>query len=92
MTGIIKNVDGTDNAVTIIICEDKKYRAIMQIVVGTDPLKHEIVYNQLVSIIIKNKYQVGEQLPTERVLAEKIGVNMSTLRRAFKELTDSGIV
>lgn len=64
----------------------------MQSTMNSDPLKHEMVYNRLVSTITEDNYQVGDQLPSERALAEKLNVNMATVRRAFKELIVSGIV
>ncbi len=64
----------------------------MQSTLANDQLKHEMVYNRLIATITEDNYQVGDQLPSERALAEKLNVNMATVRRAFKELTVSGIV
>ena len=64
----------------------------MSIAIKTNQLKYKTVYNQLILDINKGNFQIGDKLPSERMLAEKLNVNMSTVRRAFKELTVSGIV
>jgi len=64
----------------------------MNVAMKTNQFKYKIVYNLLVSDINKGKFQIGAKLPSEREIARNLNVNMSTVRRAFKELNVSGIV
>lgn len=48
--------------------------------------KHQQVYDQLVSILTRGSYKVGDRLPSEREFAAELNVNVLTVRRAFRDL------
>lgn len=50
------------------------------------------VYMHLKSNIEGNKFANGQQLPSERLLAEQFNVNRFTVRRAVEKLIDEGFV
>ncbi len=54
------------------------------------------IYLQLVEHIqydiLTGVYQVGEQLPSVRDLAEGAGVNPNTMQKALRELTNMGYI
>lgn len=54
------------------------------------------IYNQIIRQIIigiaEKKLSLGEKLPSVRLLAEDIGVNMHTVNKAYQELRAMGYV
>ena len=52
----------------------------------------ETTVEQLATAIRLGVFVVGEQLPAERELAERLGVSRNTLREAIAALRDSGLV
>lgn len=52
------------------------------------------IYLQIEDIIIKSiakgDLKIGESLPSVRVMAENIGVNLHTVNKAYNELKDKG--
>lgn len=50
------------------------------------------VYQHLKRRIESNAYKAGEQLPSERVLAEELNVNRFTIRKATEQLIMDGLV
>ncbi len=57
-----------------------------------DSLKHQQVYDRLMTALSSGNFQIGERLPSEREFAGSLGVHISTVRRAFRELVLGGIV
>jgi GntR family transcriptional regulator len=57
---------------------------------------HVPVYKQIVEKIkmkiAKGELKQGDFLPSVRKLAEDIGVNFNTVSRAYKELSEQGII
>lgn len=54
--------------------------------------KFQSVYDYLVRGIESGFYRPETRLPSERKLAEKLNVNVATVRRAFRDLITSGVV
>ena len=52
----------------------------------------EMVKKQLVSLLREGKLKVGDQLPPQTVLREKLGVGSKTIQRAIETLESSGIL
>tara|TARA_B100000683_G_scaffold262600_1_gene289907 strand:+ start:1074 stop:1832 length:759 start_codon:yes stop_codon:yes gene_type:complete len=50
------------------------------------------VFEQLRDRIVRGEMEVGDPLPAERVLAEKLGVNRSAVREGLKRLEQAGLV
>ena len=48
--------------------------------------------NQIVLGIATNQYQEGESLPSVRQLAERIGINMHTVNKAYHVLRQEGFI
>jgi len=59
--------------------------------VGRPRVAHEIV-SQLRELILNGSFAVGDKLPPERELAERLGVNRGSLREAIKSLELIGLV
>lgn len=59
--------------------------------IGTQNLKNR-VYELLLDLIISGKLKIGEMLPSERVLAEELGVSRTVLREAIKSLETRGVL
>lgn len=53
---------------------------------------HEQVYEQMKDAIVKERWSVGERLPSEPTLAAAFGVNRLTVRMALQKLNALGIV
>ncbi len=53
---------------------------------------HEDVAEQLRDAILENHYRAGDKLPPERELAERFGVNRTSIREAIKTLESWGLV
>jgi DNA-binding FadR family transcriptional regulator len=47
---------------------------------------------QIVDVIRAGEIRVGEKLPSERALAERMGISRPTLREAIRALADAGVV
>jgi GntR family transcriptional regulator, transcriptional repressor for pyruvate dehydrogenase complex len=52
----------------------------------------EDVFEQIVTEVLSGEMQPGEALPSERRLAEVLGVSRPTVREALKRLTSAGLV
>ena len=50
------------------------------------------IHNQIRQAIEQGKWQVGDRIPAERILAEQFGVSRMTLRQAIQTLVDEGIL
>ncbi len=59
--------------------------------VGRPRVAHEIV-SQLRELILNGSFAVGDKIPPERELAERLGVNRGSLREAIKSLELIGLV
>lgn len=61
-----------------------------------DPASTEAIYTQLMKqikkAIVKQDIEKGELLPSVRVLAGDLGVNMHTVNKAYNLLVDEGIL
>lgn len=59
-------------------------------------IQHQRLYEQVISYIQENiekgNFVIGEKLPTERSLAEKLNVSRGTLRDAFRVLESRGVI
>ena len=52
----------------------------------------EDVFDQIVAEVLSGEMQPGESLPSERRLAEVLGVSRPAVREALKRLTEAGLV
>lgn len=52
----------------------------------------EDVFEQIVTEVLSGQMQPGESLPSERRLAEVLGVSRPAVREAIKRLTEAGLV
>src|ERR1043165_1368509 len=52
----------------------------------------EDVFEQIVAEVLGGQMQPGEPLPSERRLAEVLGVSRPAVREAIKRLTEAGLV
>ena len=50
------------------------------------------IFNQIASAILAGKFNEGDALPSERALAERLGVSRNIVRNAFGRLEDQGLV
>ncbi|MGH8454700.1 MAG: FadR/GntR family transcriptional regulator [Nevskiales bacterium] len=50
------------------------------------------VYEQLMDRIVSRTLEPGAELPAERILAEKLGVNRGAVREALKRLQQAGLI
>ncbi|HBP08585.1 MAG TPA: hypothetical protein DFL85_03820 [Lentisphaeria bacterium] len=57
-----------------------------------NPLKHRQVFDYLCEAIEAGIFVPGRRLPSERMLAEELEVNVATVRRAFRDLIAGGVV
>lgn len=54
--------------------------------------KYQTILDDLISAIRKGDYQANDQLPSERILAERYDVARATARRALSDLSGMGLV
>ncbi|MHC4886098.1 MAG: GntR family transcriptional regulator [Planctomycetota bacterium] len=54
--------------------------------------RSEAILNQLRDSIRNGHYRLGERLPTERALCDKLGVSRNTIRRALERLRTDGLL
>lgn len=52
----------------------------------------DTVYEQLMDRIVDRSLSPGAELPAERILAEKLGVNRGAVREALKRLQQAGLI
>jgi DNA-binding LacI/PurR family transcriptional regulator len=53
---------------------------------------YEQVINSTIELIRRDRYLLGEKLPSERVLADKFNCNYHTMRKAVRVLCDEGVL
>ncbi|WP_161485733.1 MULTISPECIES: GntR family transcriptional regulator [Gracilibacillus] len=53
---------------------------------------YEQIYKSLKEDIITAKYQVGDQIPSEKELSKYFDVSIITIKKALEKLTDEGLV
>lgn len=54
--------------------------------------KYQQIVEQIISLIIDNKFKSGCQMPTIRELSHKLGVNPATVSHAYSQLRKEGIL
>ena len=58
----------------------------------TEKPKFQQVYDAILQGLNDGRFQVGDRLPSERMLSRQLNVNIATVRRGYRELTLAGIV
>lgn len=54
--------------------------------------KHKVITNYIIKCIDSNELKVGDQIPTEKELAEKFNVSRLTVHNALKDLAKMNII
>ncbi|UVI27575.1 GntR family transcriptional regulator [Paenibacillus spongiae] len=56
----------------------------------------EPIYSQIIDDIkikfINSTYKLGQEIPSRRELAKKLGVNANTIQRAYREMEDMNLI
>lgn len=65
---------------------------IIEIDFNSDEALYMQLRNQIILGIATARYQEGDALPSVRVLAEEIGINMHTVNKAYTVLKQEGFV
>ncbi|MFM8573134.1 MAG: GntR family transcriptional regulator [Pirellula sp.] len=53
---------------------------------------HDQLVSELRGLIAQGKLKVGDELPPVRQLASDLGINLNTVARAYRDLTDAGLL
>jgi GntR family transcriptional regulator len=53
---------------------------------------HDQLVSELRGLIAQGELAVGDELPSVRQLAADLGINLNTVARAYRELTDAGLL
>jgi len=53
---------------------------------------HDQLVSELRGLIAQGKLAVGDELPSVRQLAADLGINLNAVARAYRELTDAGLL
>ena len=56
------------------------------------PPKYRLVADSLAAEIAAGRFKAGDQIPSERVIAEEMGISRMTVRQALRHLADRGMV
>ncbi|HWS53431.1 MAG TPA: winged helix-turn-helix domain-containing protein [Pyrinomonadaceae bacterium] len=59
---------------------------------GADETKTAQIFNQIASAILAGKFNSGDALVSERVLAEQLGVSRNIVRNAYLRLEEQGLI
>ncbi|WP_152613727.1 GntR family transcriptional regulator, partial [Inquilinus limosus] len=59
---------------------------------ATDKPIYQQIAEDLADRIRTGAFAVGDRLPSERDLADQLGISRMTVRQAFKSLTDEGLI
>jgi DNA-binding GntR family transcriptional regulator len=54
--------------------------------------RHQVVAEELISLISRGEYQLGDRLPTEEELCSRYGLARGTIRQALERLVQLGMV
>ncbi|WP_312470417.1 GntR family transcriptional regulator [Neobacillus sp.] len=58
--------------------------------------QREPIYSQIINDIkikfINGTYHLGQEIPSRRELAKRLGVNPNTIQRAYKEMEDMNLI
>lgn len=83
---------------TTVIAAISQYRSLTEVIKmilldfsAKTPI-YEQIKEQVVFLVHKGVYAPFDQLPSIRALAAELGVNVNTVKRAFSELEESGVV
>jgi len=52
----------------------------------------DAVVDKMLNMVVSGQFNVGDRIPSEKILAQEFGVSRSTLREAFKKLENLGVV
>ena len=56
------------------------------------PRRHDLIADRLREHIVQSRYEPGDRLPTEEVLAQRLNVSRSAVREALRGLEGVGLV
>ena len=59
---------------------------------GSKTLKHVKIYNWIKGMIARNRFVVGEKLPTETEISKMFSINRMTVRKAMDLLVSEGVI
>lgn len=58
----------------------------------SDRTLSDLTYEKILSLIVEGEFQVGEKLPSEQNLSNRLTVSRPVLRQALKQLREDGLV
>ncbi|HYE15285.1 MAG TPA: winged helix-turn-helix domain-containing protein [Pyrinomonadaceae bacterium] len=57
-----------------------------------DETKTSQIFNQIASAILAGKFDAGDEICSERALAERLGVSRNVVRGAYRRLEEEGLI
>src|SRR5215218_3420628 len=58
----------------------------------SDETKTQQIFNQIASAILAGKFTRGDEITSERALAEQLGVSRNIVRNAYRRLEEHGLI
>lgn len=92
MRGIAQPVTGNSYSSLSQRANGKGVTMIIEIDFNSEEALYVQLRNQIIMGIATAKYQEGDVLPSIRVLADEIGINMHTVNKAYTVLKQEGFV
>lgn len=80
--------------IVIILLEQISWKALMNIIIdfNSDEALYMQLRNQIIMGIATSQLKEGQSLPSVRVMAEDIGINMHTVNKAYTILREDGFL